>query len=133
MFQQTITVFNEYKVKGKSYFFPTIFRNVELQKTHGRNISKTGVITANKAIVVIGKESMGKPFLEPKRWQEQGMEQAKAYFTLTAMKNDFFIEGEYAEIVEDYELFIHDKDNAFVITTVDKYESILPHIEIGGV
>ena len=52
MYTDTITVFNQQKVKKQITWYPTVIRGVELQITAGRNRSTTGLENADSAKVI---------------------------------------------------------------------------------
>ena len=58
------------------------------------------------------------------------------YITFTPAE-DFFIKGDHTdlELPEEGALeWVQDNyDDCYKVTTIDKYEDILPHFEIGGV
>ena len=65
MYTDTITVFNQQKVKKQITWYPTVIRGVELQITAGRNRSTTGLENADSAKVFIKYEnSNGKMLVE---------------------------------------------------------------------
>jgi hypothetical protein len=76
-----------------------------------------------------------KTFLKPKEWLAS-TDKADNY---TFGKKDFFIKGDYTEIVIGdadytkglYETLKQQLDDVYNVTTVD-YFTLIPHIEVGG-
>jgi hypothetical protein len=132
MFNTKVTLFNEFKKGSVSVFLPTMFENAEIQETQGRNISKTGLQDANKAMLYIMENSLPSLYLKPKEWQKQSQEEAMKTFTLKAKGNDFFVCGEYVEIIQNKEKFCRENNGVYTVSTVDIYKELLPHFEIGG-
>ena len=80
MYTDTITVFNQQKVKKQITWYPTVIRGVDLQITAGRNRSTTGLENADSAKVFIKYENSNekmlvetspeekREYLKPKSW-----------------------------------------------------------------
>jgi hypothetical protein len=72
MYTDTITVFNQQKVKKQITWYPTVIRGVELQITAGRNRSTTGLENADSAKVFIKYEnSNGKMLVETSQGEKR--------------------------------------------------------------
>lgn len=148
MYQDTVTVFNQLKIKKDISWYPTVIRGVELQITAGRNRNATGLESADSAKIFIRysntdekmmvaiSETEEKQYLKPKAWSAY-TEKDKA-FTFHEGE-DFFIQGEYPEEIikdSDYEdgflSYMSERyDDLFMVNKADVYKTI-PHLEIGG-
>lgn len=115
MYTDTITVFNQQKVKKQITWYPTVIRGVELQITAGRNRSTTGLENADSAKVFIKHEnSNGKMLVETSQGEKREYLKPKSWNAYTEKNQaftfqegiDFFIQGEYQEEIimdTDYE------------------------------
>ena len=140
MYTDTITVFNQQKVKKQITWYPTVIRGVELQITAGRNRSTTGLENADSAKVFImlveTSPEEKREYLKPKSWNAY-TEKNQAFTFQEGI--DFFIQGEYQEetiMDTDYEdgflSYMSDRyDDLFLVNKADLYKTI-PHLEIGG-
>ena len=102
MYTDTITVFNQQKVKKQITWYPTVIRGVELQITAGRNRSTTGLENADSAKVFIKYENSNekmlvetspeeiREYLKPKSWNAY-TEKNQAFTFQEGI--DFFIQG----------------------------------------
>ncbi|MBD9193220.1 MAG: hypothetical protein EGP96_12060 [Roseburia inulinivorans] len=148
MYTDTITVFNQQKVKKQITWYPTVIRGVELQITAGRNRSTTGLENADSAKVFIKYEnSNGKMLVETSQGEKREYLKPKSWNAHTKKNQaftfqegiDFFIQGEYQEVAimdADYEdgflSYMSDRyDDLFLVNKADLYKTI-PHLEIGG-
>lgn len=148
MYTDTITVFNQQKVKKQITWYPTVIRGVELQITVGRNRSTTGLENADSAKVFIKYEnSNGKMLVETSQGEKREYLKPKSWNAYTEKNQaftfqegiDFFIQGEYQEVAimdADYEdgflSYMSDRyDDLFLVNKADLYKTI-PHLEIGG-
>lgn len=74
MYTDTITVFNQQKVKKQITWYPTVIRGVELQITAGRNRSTTGLENADSAKVFINmKIAMERCWLKLRRERKESI------------------------------------------------------------
>lgn len=137
----TVTVFNYFQVsKNESIWFPTVIKNCRLQITKGGKLTNEGQQSKDNATLFILVDKQTKPFLLSKEWLVQ--EDKQNFFT-TQKDVDFFIEGEYTEIVKDQDYFTginengffdyinKTKDNVFLITSYSQ-RKLIPHLEIRG-
>ena len=79
---------------------------------------------------------MGKSYMEPKAWDTLP-EAEKPHRITFHPADDFFIKGDQIELElpesSAYEWARDNMDAVYKVTTVDKYEDIMPHFEVGGV
>ena len=138
---KTVTLFNR-SYNGeteKETYYPTLLEGVDLVETKGANVSKSGMDSADAAKLFVRIADVGKtikPYLPPKEWKELPEEEKPNYITFTPVE-DFFIKGDHTdlELPEESALeWVQDNyDDCYKVTTIDKYEDILPHFEVGGV
>ena len=148
MYTDTITVFNQQKIKKEVIWYPTVIRGVELQITAGRNRNTTGLENADTSKVFISyedsdtkmlvntSEDKKKQYLKPKAWGAY-TEKNQAFTFQEGI--DFFIQGEYQEdVIKDADFedgflsyMSEHYDDVFIINKADLYKTI-PHLEIGG-
>lgn len=138
---KTVTLFNRsYNAETeKETYYPTLLEGVDLVETKGANVSRSGMDSADAAKLFVRIADVGKtikPYLPPKEWKELPEEEKPNYITFTPAE-DFFIKGDHTdlELPEEsaFEWMRDNFDDCYKVTTVDKYEDILPHFEIGGV
>lgn len=74
--------------------------------------------------------------MEPKAWDALPDDEKPNYITFHPA-DDFFIKGDYTDLeIPESEAYgwAHDNlDSVYKVTTVDRYEDIMPHLEVGGV
>lgn len=135
---KTVTIFNRSfnaETEEETYF-PTLLEGVDLVETKGENVSKSGMDSADAAKLFVDVGKMVKPYLPPKEWKELPEDEKAEYFTFTPAE-DFFISGDHTdvELPEEnaFEWMRDNLDGAYKVTTIDKYEDVLPHFEVGGV
>ena len=135
---KTVTLFNR-SYNGeteKETYYPTLLEGVDLVETKGANVSKSGMDSADAVKLFVDVGKMAKPYLPPKEWKELSEKEKPNYITFTPAE-DFFIKGDHTdlELPEEGALdWVQDNyDDCYKVTTIDKYEDILPHFEIGGV
>lgn len=133
MYTDTIILYNSFlnKSTGDYDYYATVFENVEFQKNQGANITNTGLNTADKAKLFIKASNIPKAYLKPKEWQKSSDKSQS--FTLTPNDNDFFVVGNIVIAGKDYEDMNKLYDDVYKITTVDIYDEVIPHFEVGGV
>ena len=135
---KTVTLFNRScnAETEKETYYPTLLEGVDLVETKGANVSKSGMDSADAAKLFVDVGKMVKPYLPPKEWKELPEEEKPNYITFTPVE-DFFIKGDHTdlELPEESALeWVQDNfDDCYKVTTIDKYEDILPHFEVGGV
>ena len=112
---KTVTLFNR-SYNGeteKETYYPTLLEGVDLVETKGANVSKSGMDSADAVKLFVDVGKMAKPYLPPKEWKELS-------------EIELPEEGALEWVQDNY-------DDCYKVTTIDKYEDILPHFEIGGV
>lgn len=140
-YNDTVTLFNCFydPDTDETKYYLTLLENVNLMETKGANVTKSGMDSADAAKLFVdfanlGK--MGKSYMDPKAWDALPEAEKPNYITFHPTE-DFFIRGDQTrlELPEScaYE-WVHDNmDAVYKVTTVDKYEDIMPHFEVGGV
>ena len=135
---KTVTLFNRSfnaETEEETYY-PTLLEGVDLVETKGANVSKSGMDSADAAKLFVCIGDVNKTYMEPKAWKELSEKEKPNYITFTPAE-DFFIKGDHTdlELPEEGALeWVQDNyDDCYKVTTIDKYEDILPHFEIGGV
>lgn len=136
-----VTLFNRSfnaKTEEETYY-PTLLEGVDLVETKGANVSKSGMDSADAVklyIDFVDANKTFKPYLPPKEWENLPDKCKQNFITFISTK-DFFVKGDHAdvELPEEnaYEWMHETFDDVYKVTTVDKYEDILPHFEVGGV
>lgn len=132
-----VTVYNKYMdaITGYEIWLPTLIENVDYTATQGANITKSGLSTADAVTVFINYSALPKPYKTPKEWQALTAEDKAKYVTF-AQGTDFFIFGDSTSNVITTKGFFSDMQkrysDCYKVTTVDRYDDILPHFEIGG-
>lgn len=140
-YNDTVTLFNCFcdpDTEEEKYYL-TLLENVNLVETKGANVTKSGMDSADAVKLFVdfshlGK--MGKPYMEPKAWDALPDDEKSNYITLHPT-DDFFIKGDHTDLeIPESEAYgwAHDNlDSVYKVTTVDRYEDIMLHFEIGGV
>lgn len=138
---KTVTLFNRSfnaETEEETYY-PTLLEGVDLVETKGANVSKSGMDSADAVKLYIGFVDVNKtfkPYLPPKAWDALPEEEKQNYITFHPTE-DFFVKGDCTdvELPEEcaYEWTHENFDDVYKVTTVDKYEDILSHFEVGGV
>ena len=132
-----VTIYNKYMdlIAGYEIWLPTLIENVDYTATQGANITKSGLSTADAVTVFINYSALPKPYKNPKEWQALTAEDKAKYVTFT-QGTDFFIFGDSTSNVITTKGFFSDMQkrysDCYKVTTVDRYDDILPHFEIGG-
>ena len=135
---KTVTLFNRsYNAETEEEkYCPTLLEGVDLVETKGANVSKSGMDSADAVKLYIDFTNLAKPYLSPKAWDVLPEEEKRNYITFHSTE-DFFVKGDLTdvELPEEsvYEWMHENFDDVYKVTTVDKYEDILPHFEVGGV
>lgn len=138
---KTVTLFNRSvnPETEEERYYPTLLEGVDLVETKGANVSKSGMDSADAVKLYIDFANLGKtlkPYLPPKAWDVLPEEEKQNYITFHSTE-DFFVKGDRTdvELPEEnaYEWMHETFDDVYKVTTVDKYEDILPHFEVGGV
>lgn len=133
-----VTLFNRAfnaETEEETYYI-TLLEGVDLVETKGANVSKSGMDSADAVKLYIDLATLKKPYIEPKAWAALPEKEKPNYITFTPVE-DFFIKGDHTdlELPEEGALeWVQDNyDDCYKVTTIDKYEDILPHFEVGGV
>lgn len=138
---KTVTLFNRSfnAETEEEKYYTTLLEGVDLVETKGANVSKSGMDSADAVKLYIDFANLGKtikPYLPPKEWKELPEEEMPNYITFTPAE-DFFIKGDHTDVELPTEKALEwmqdNYDDCYKVTTIDKYEDILPHFEIGGV
>lgn len=134
---KSVTVYNKYvdKITEKEIWLPTLIPSADYSVTKGANITASGMDTADAVKVYISKSALPKPYKSPIEWQALASSEKPLYVTFTE-GTDFFVLADTASVTILASGFFaymqkHYTD-CYKITTVDRYEDILPHYEIGG-
>lgn len=137
-YNDTVTLFNRFYDPNtdETKYYPALLENVNLMETKGANVTKSGLDSADAAKLFVDFSHLGKPYMEPKAWDALPDAEKPNYITFHPTE-DFFIKGDQTslELPESYAYeWVHDNmDAVYKVTTVDKYEDIMPHFEVGGV
>ncbi len=133
-----VTLFNRSfnaETEEETYYL-TLLEGVDLVETKGANVSKSGMDSADAVKLYVDFGNIAKPYLPPKEWENMPDKCKQNFITFISTK-DFFVKGDHAdvELPEEnaYEWMHETFDDVYKVTTVDKYEDILPHFEVGGV
>lgn len=135
MFNDVITLYNQYKSDGVITWYGHVIKGVECQPTSAVKLSNKGELTDDKVSLHIPEKVLEDKYLKPKEWKRSNEKEQM----LTLAEDDFFVVGELEEGIindSDYDdgLFEHIKseyDNVYNITSVSRYKTI-PHFEVGG-
>lgn len=135
---KTVTLFNRSfnaETEEETYY-PTLLEGVDLVETKGANVSKSGMDSADAVKLYVDFGNIAKPYLPPKEWENMP-DKCKQHFLTFNPAQDFFIKGDHMdlEILDSgiYEWAHDNLDSVYKVTTVDKYEDVMPHFEVGGV
>ena len=135
---KTVTLFNRSfnaETEEETYY-PTLLEGVDLVETKGANVSKSGMDSADAVKLYVDFGNIAKPYLPPKEWENMP-DKCKQHFLTFNPAQDFFIKGDHTDLeIPESEAFgwAHDNlDSVYKVTTVDRYEDIMPHFEVGGV
>lgn len=135
---KTVTLFNRSfnaETEEETYY-PTLLEGVDLVETKGANVSKSGMDSADAVKLYVDFGNIAKPYLPPKEWENMP-DKCKQHFLTFNPAQDFFIKGDHTDLeLPESEAYgwAHDNlDSVYKVTTVDRYEDIMPHFEVGGV
>lgn len=137
-YNDTVTLFNYFcdpdTEEEKCYL--TLLENVNLVETKGANVTKSGMDSADAVKLYVDFGNIAKPYLPPKEWENMP-DKCKQHFLTFNPAQDFFIKGDHMDLeIPDSGIYewAHDNlDSVYKVTTVDKYEDVMPHFEVGGV
>lgn len=129
---KTVTVFNRIvdPDTGAVTYLPTVLEDVDLVIKRSKTASSDGQKDADAATLFVdGIEN----FRKPREWEALPEEERQQYFTFRPQM-DFFVSGDLKEEYggQSYEEMRALHDDCYMITGVDYFEDILPHIEVGG-
>lgn len=109
---------------------------MNLVETKGANVTKSGMDSADAVKLFVDLGKISKPYMEPKAWDALPDDEKPNYITFHPT-DDFFIKGDHTDLeIPESEAYgwAHDNlDSVYKVTTVDRYEDIMPHFEVGGV
>lgn len=135
---KTVTLFNRSfnaETEEETYY-PILLEGVDLVETKGANVSKSGMDSADAVKLYVDFGNIAKPYLPPKEWENMP-DKCKQHFLTFNPAQDFFIKGDHTDLeLPESEAYgwAHDNlDSVYKVTTVDRYEDIMPHFEVGGV
>lgn len=135
---KTVTLFNRSfnaETEEETYY-PTLLEGVDLVETKGANVSKSGMDSADAVKLYVDFGNIAKSYLPPKEWENMP-DKCKQHFLTFNPAQDFFIKGDHTDLeIPESEAYgwAHDNlDSVYKVTTVDRYEDIMPHFEVGGV
>lgn len=137
-YNDIVTLFNYFcdPDTGEEKYYPTLLECVNLVETKGANVSKSGMDSADAVKLFVDLGKIPKPYIEPKAWDALPDDEKSNYITFHPT-DDFFIKGDHTDLeLPESEAYgwVHDKlDSVYKVTTVDRYEDIMPHFEVGGV
>lgn len=137
-YNDTVTLFNRFydPDTDETKYYLTLLENVNLVETKGANVTKSGLDSADASKLFIDFGALSKKYMEPKAWDALPEREKPNYITFHPT-DDFFIKGDQSslELPEScvYEWAHDSMDSVYKVTTVDKYEDIMPHFEVGGV
>lgn len=134
---KAVTVYNRHfdTKTEEEIWLPTLLKKVNLSVTKGANKTQSGIENADSCKLYVDVSEQDKEYLSPKKWESQALDEKKTSFTFQ-QDTTFFVEGDTSgiEILDsrflEYMMKHHDK--VFVVTTVDEYTDVMPHIEVGG-
>ena len=116
-------------------YYRTLLDGVDLVETKGANVSKSGMDSTDAVKLYVDFRNIEKPYLPPKEWKALPDKCKQNHLTFNPVE-DFFVKGDFTEVglPEDhaFEWMSNSYDDVYKVTTVDKYEDILPHFEVGG-
>lgn len=134
---KTVTLFN-YSINPETEektYYQTLLKGVDLVETKGANVSKSGMENADAVKLYVDFNNIAKTYLPPKEWKNLP-DKCKQYFLTFTPATDFFVKGNCtgATLPEEnvYEWMQENFDDVYKVTNIDKYEDILPHLEVGG-
>lgn len=127
-----VTVFNKIvdPETGDVTYLPTVLENVDLVIKRSKTVTADGQKDTDAATLFVEDTTY---FSKPKEWEALPEEERQQYFTFRPQM-DFFVAGDLKEGYggQSYEEMRSLHDDCYMITGVDYFEDILPHIEVGG-
>ena len=114
----------------------TVFDRADLVVNRKTSVSKDGKEKADAVTLYVDYADLPKPYLDSKEWAALPEEKKDKYFTFTPAE-DFFIKGDYtrSDFPETglYDWARKNMDHVYKVVSINRYEDILPHFEVGGV
>lgn len=135
---KTVTLFNRYYNAGTELerYYMTVFDRADLVVNRKTAVSKDGKEKADAVTLYVDYADLPKPYLDPKEWAALPEEKKDKYFTFTPAE-DFFIKGDCTRSnlpeTELYDWARKNMDHVYKVVSINRYEDILPHFEVGGV
>ena len=132
-----VTIFNRFfnPETEEEKYYPTVLDSVDIVETRGANITNSGMNSADAVKLYVDFDNLTKPYIAPKEWDALPEDIKTDYITFHP-DEDFFVRGDHTNELPNervYEWFRDNVDSVYKISTVDKYEDVLPHFEVGGV
>lgn len=132
-----VTIFNRFfnPETEEEKYYPTVLDSVDIVETRGANITNSGMNSADAVKLYVNFDNLTKPYIAPKEWDALPEDIKTDYITFHP-DEDFFVRGDHTNELQNervYEWFRDNVDSVYKISTVDKYEDVLPHFEVGGV
>lgn len=132
-----VTIFNRFfnPETEEEKYYPTVLDSVDIVETRGANITNSGMNSADAVKLYVDFDNLTKPYIAPKEWDALPEDIKTDYITFHP-DEDFFVRGDHTNELQServYEWFRDNVDSVYKISTVDKYEDVLPHFEVGGV
>lgn len=132
-----VTIFNRFfnPETEEEKYYPTVLDSVDIVETRGANITNSGMNSADAVKLYVDFDNLTKPYIAPKEWDALPEDIKTDYITFHP-DEDFFVSGDHTNELQNervYEWFRDNVDSVYKISTVDKYEDVLPHFEVGGV
>lgn len=132
-----VTIFNRFfnPETEEEKYYPTVLDSVDIVETRGANITNSGMNSADAVKLYVNFDNLTKPYIAPKEWDALPEDIKTDYITFHP-DEDFFVRGDHTNELQServYEWFRDNVDSVYKISTVDKYEDVLPHFEVGGV
>lgn len=135
--KKIVTIFNRFfdPETEEEKYYPTVLDSVDIVETRGANITNSGMNSADAVKLYVDFDNLTKPYIAPKEWDALPEDIKTDYITFHS-DEDFFVRGDHTNELQNervYEWFRDNVDSVYKISTVDKYEDVLPHFEVGGV
>lgn len=132
-----VTIFNRFfnPETEEEKYYPTVLDSVDIVETKGANITNSGMNSTDAVKLYIDFGNLTKPYIAPKEWDALPEDRKTDYITFHP-DEDFFVRGAHTNELPNerlYEWLRDNVDSVYMISTIDKYEDVLPHFEVGGV
>lgn len=132
---KTVTLFNRVwdDDSETESWLSTVLTSVNVVATQGANISKSGLSDADTVKLYVDLSGQSKKYVQPKEYAS--MTDRSNVLTFTP-QTDFFVVGDKSSVPSTeagfFDHMVNTYDDVYRITTVDVYEDVMPHIEVGG-